>query len=121
SLHKIEGAAEFALVPDQLGIRFAGTFEDSDGYVKNLSGKDSGGAKSYAVRATLLYRSVGGFEAMLKGYAARSKGGQENVFIVNGTPDGIGPVTFGGIGEAFGVSYDRSHLDLLTVDAPAAG
>lgn len=90
------GAVEFTPVPDKLGIRIAGTFVDSDPYVKNrlaagnntfaafgLSGLNSntgiqpGGAKTYGIRGSIRFKPSDGVDLMLKGYAAKSKGGTE--------------------------------------------
>jgi iron complex outermembrane recepter protein len=90
------GALEFTPVADKVGIRVAGTFVDSDPYVKNrlaagnntfaafgLSGLNRntgiqpGGTKTYGIRGTIRVKPSDGVDLMLKGYAAKSKGGTE--------------------------------------------
>ncbi len=92
----IEGALEFTPIEDKLGIRIAGTFVDSKPYLKNIfaagqvgsvgsnpnvtypsTGINPGGTKSYGFRGTILFQPSDGLELSLKGYAAKSKGGQE--------------------------------------------
>ncbi len=90
------GALEFTPVDDKVGIRVAGTYVDSDPYVKNrlaagtntftafgLSGLNKntgiqpGGTKTYGIRGTLRFKPSETVDMMLKGYAAKSKGGTE--------------------------------------------
>jgi iron complex outermembrane recepter protein len=90
------GALEFTPIEDKLGVRVAGTFVDSDPYVKNrlaagnntfaafgLSGLNKntgiqpGGTKTYGVRGSIRFAPSDGVDLMLKGYAAKSTGGTE--------------------------------------------
>jgi iron complex outermembrane recepter protein len=90
------GAIEFTPVVDKVGIRLAGTFVDSDPYVKNrlaagnntfaafgLSGLNQntgiqpGGTKTYGIRGSIRVKPSEGVDLMLKGYAAKSEGGTE--------------------------------------------
>jgi iron complex outermembrane recepter protein len=91
-----QGAVEFTPVEDKVGVRVAGTYVNSDSYVKNrlpaglntssafgLSGLNKntginpGGSESYGVRATLRVKPSDGLDISLKGYAAKTKGGTE--------------------------------------------
>lgn len=90
------GAVEFTPVTDKVGIRIAGTFVDSDPYVKNrlaagnntfaafgLSGLNQntgispGGTKTYGIRGSIRVKPSDSVDLLLKGYAAKSKGGTE--------------------------------------------
>jgi iron complex outermembrane recepter protein len=90
------GALEFTPVEDKVGVRIAGTYVDSDPYVKNrlaaglntssafgLSGLNRntgiqpGGSKSYGIRGTVRIRPSDGLDVLIKGYAAKTKGGTE--------------------------------------------
>jgi iron complex outermembrane recepter protein len=90
------GALEFTPVEDKFGVRVAGTYVDSDPYVKNrlaagnntfaafgLSGLNKntgiqpGGTKTYGIRGSVRFVPSEGVDFMLKGYAAKSKGGTE--------------------------------------------
>jgi iron complex outermembrane recepter protein len=90
------GAIEFTPIEDKLGVRIAGTFVDSDPYVKNRlaaglntsaglglsglnrnTGRSPGGAKSYGIRGTLRFQPSDGLDFTVKGYAAKSTGGTE--------------------------------------------
>jgi iron complex outermembrane receptor protein len=76
----VEGAIELTPVEDQVGIRIAGTFEDSDPYMHNVNPNavtDPGGSKNYGIRGTLRIKPSDSIDLSLKGYAAKSKGGQE--------------------------------------------
>jgi iron complex outermembrane receptor protein len=116
----IEGAAEATLVPDRLGVRLAGTYVNSDPYIRNLAGRDGGGPESYGIRGTIRFRSPV-VDLSVKGYAAKTKGAQDQIFPANDRPGNTGPITFGGFGQAFGLSYDRSGLDDRTVEADSTG
>ena len=119
-----EGAFELTPVDDVLGIRVAGTFVDSDPYVRNIqpvglikaspnipdarafgnqnTGISPGGHKSYGVRGTLRFRPSSGADFVLKGYYARAKGGQDS-------PQNLGPSltddTISLANSAFGFFY----------------
>ncbi len=90
------GAVEFTPVVDTLGIRIAGTYVNSDSYVRNRlpaglnsssafglsglnrnSGINPGGAESYGIRGTIRFKPSDGVDLTLKGYAAKVKGGTE--------------------------------------------
>lgn len=90
------GALEFTPVEGRLGVRVAGTFVDSDPYVKNRlaagnntfaafglsnlnrnTGLSPGGTKTYGIRGSIRFVPSDGVDLMLKGYAAKSKGGTE--------------------------------------------
>ena len=92
----LQAAIEFTPVEGVVGLRVAGTYVDSDPYVRNRlaagrntsaaggasnlnlnTGRDPGGAESYGIRATLLIQPSDSFDITLKGYAARSRGGTE--------------------------------------------
>ncbi|MFN3468561.1 MAG: TonB-dependent receptor [Novosphingobium sp.] len=91
-----EGALEFTPVEDKLGIRIAGTYVNSDSYVRNRlaaglntsaaggasglnrnSGINPGGAETYGGRLTIRARPTETIDLRLKLYAARSEGGTE--------------------------------------------
>ena len=116
----LEGAAEATLVPDRLGIRLSGTYVNSDPYIRNLAGRDGGGPESYGIRGTLRFKSSA-LDLSVKGYAAKTRGAQDQIFPANDRPGNVGPITFGGFGQAFGLTYDRSGLDDLTVEADGTG
>jgi iron complex outermembrane receptor protein len=91
-----EGAVEVTAVPDQVGIRIAGTYVNSDPYIKNrldaglntwaaggasgqnlATGRDPGGAESFGLRGTLRVKPTDTLDITLKGYYAKAKGGAE--------------------------------------------
>jgi iron complex outermembrane recepter protein len=91
-----QGAIEYTGSEDKFGVRVAGTYVNSDPYVRNRlaagvnrsaaggasglnlsTGKDYGGYESYGVRGTLRFKPAEGVDFSLKGYTARSKGGTE--------------------------------------------
>lgn len=106
----IEGALEATLVEDRLGLRVAGTYVNSDPYLINLTGRDSGGDEVYAFRGTLRWKPSPDIDLSLKGYAARSVAGYEAPLAVGVTPNPDDPITFGGLGAAFGLNYSRADL-----------
>jgi iron complex outermembrane recepter protein len=90
------GAFEFTPVADKVGVRVAGTFVDSDPYVKNRlaagnntfaafglsrlnqnTGIQPGGTKTYGIRGSIRFKPSSGVDLLLKGYAAKSRGGTE--------------------------------------------
>ncbi|HMO67717.1 MAG TPA: TonB-dependent receptor, partial [Novosphingobium sp.] len=91
-----EGAVEVTAIEDKLGLRIAGTYVDSDSYVRNrlpaglntwaafglsglntATGRNPGGAKSYGIRGTLRFRPTDALDVTLKGYYAKATGGTE--------------------------------------------
>lgn len=118
--HSFEGALDLALVEDTLGIRIAGTYVNSDSYVKNLIGLDPGGDKNWGVRGALRWKPHDGVDITLKGYASKSKGGTEVQLVTSPDPNakpGTGPVTF-----PFLSPYDRLErgLSFKEVEADTA-
>lgn len=102
-----EGAIELTPVDGVLGFRIAGTFVDSDPYVKNLlpggtinqtspnipdsvaygdlnSGISPGGHRTWGIRASLRFNPSDALDINLKGYLSDSKGGQDS-------PQNVGP------------------------------
>jgi iron complex outermembrane recepter protein len=92
----IQGAVEVTPVDGKLGIRLAGTYVNSDPFVKNLltagvntsaaggasglnrnTGLSYGGYKSYGLRGTIRFAPSDAVDLSLKLYAAESKGGTE--------------------------------------------
>jgi iron complex outermembrane recepter protein len=90
------GAIEFTPAEDKVGIRLAGTFVDSDPYVKNRlaagvnrfaangasglnlnTGRDPGGTKAYGLRLSVRAKPSEAIDITLKGYLAKSTGGTE--------------------------------------------
>jgi iron complex outermembrane receptor protein len=91
-----EGAVEITAVEDKVGLRVAGTYVNSDPYVKNRlaaglntwaafglsglnqsTGRNPGGAKSYGIRGTLRLKPSDTLDVTLKGYYAKATGGTE--------------------------------------------
>ncbi|MDB5577856.1 MAG: TonB-dependent receptor [Bradyrhizobium sp.] len=91
-----EGAVEVTPVEGVLGIRLAGTYEDSDPYLHNVtpaglnasvsggasglnrnSGVQPGGAKNYALRLTVRFKPSDTVDLSLKVYGGESDGGTE--------------------------------------------
>lgn len=91
-----EGAIEVTPVDDVFGIRLAGTYVDSDPYIKNRlaagpstiagggasglnfnTGRDPGGAKSYGARLTMRFKPSDAIDLKLKVYGAEVEGGAE--------------------------------------------
>jgi iron complex outermembrane receptor protein len=91
-----ESAVEVTAIEDKLGLRLAGTYVDSDPYVRNrlpagrntwaafglsglnlATGRDPGGWESYGIRGTLRFRPIDTLDITLKGYYAKTKGGTE--------------------------------------------
>ena len=89
-----EGAIELTPIEGQLGVRLAGTYVKADPYIRNVvpagintsaaggasglnfnTGRDPNGDESYGVRGTLRFKSTDTLDMMLKGYAAKTKGG----------------------------------------------
>jgi iron complex outermembrane receptor protein len=92
----LEGAVEVTPSPGKFGIRLAGTYVDSDPYIKNRlpaglntsagggasglnrnSGRSPGGAQSYGLRLTMRWMPVETVDLKLKAYAAEVEGGTE--------------------------------------------
>lgn len=72
---KIEGAIEATLVPDKLGVRFAGTRVTADGWLKNRNPegigrttKDFGSTNNWSNRLTLRFKPTDTLDITLKGY-----------------------------------------------------
>ncbi len=71
--YKFEGAIEATLIPDQLGIRIAGTRSKGDGYTFNpTDGLDYGTTDSTAARASLRWKPSDTVDINLKGYYAKN-------------------------------------------------
>jgi iron complex outermembrane receptor protein len=69
---RVAGAAEFTLIPDVLGVRFAGQVTQGDGYTKDpFDGRDYGTTDSFGARVTLLWAPSEAFEATFKLYASQ--------------------------------------------------
>lgn len=67
-----EGAAELTLVPDQLGIRIAGTYSKGDGWLYNRAqSRHIGTTDSLAGRATIRWKPSDRLDIRLKIYGAR--------------------------------------------------
>jgi iron complex outermembrane recepter protein len=92
----VQGAVEFTGAEDKFGIRVAGTYVNSDPFVRNRlaagvnrsaaggasglnlnTGKDYGGYESYGFRGTIRVKPSDSIDLSLKGYIAKSKGGTE--------------------------------------------
>ena len=68
----VEGAIEATLIPDELGIRFAGTFAKGDGWQYNpVQKRDTGTTNTVAGRVTLRWKPSPDLDINLKGYIAR--------------------------------------------------
>ncbi len=93
----LEGAVEVTPVDGIFGIRLAGTYVDSDGYLRNQtprglntsvaggasglnlsSGRNPGGAQSYGLRLSMRFRPSDAIDLKLKVYAAEAEGGAES-------------------------------------------
>ncbi|PZU43991.1 MAG: TonB-dependent receptor [Sphingomonas sp.] len=67
-----EGALELTLVPDELGIRVAGTYSKGDGWLYNLAqNRHIGTTDSLAGRATIRWKPSDRLDIRLKVYGAR--------------------------------------------------
>lgn len=67
-----EGAIEFTLVPDVLGIRFSGIVASGDGWQFNpIQNRDAGTTNTYAGRVTVRWQPTDSLDINLKGYVAR--------------------------------------------------
>jgi len=92
----VSGALELTPVADKLGIRLAGTYVNTDPYVRNrlpaglntwaafglsglnqATGRDPGGTKSYGIRGTIRFKPNDTMDFLLKGYASKAVGGTE--------------------------------------------
>ena len=68
----VEGAVEATLVPDKLGIRFAGTFAKGDGWQYNpVQDRHVGTTNTIAGRVSLRWKPTDTVDINLKGYIAR--------------------------------------------------
>ena len=68
----LEGAIEATLIPDELGIRFAGTYAKGDGWQYNpIQKRDAGTTDTVAGRVTLRWKPSDALDINLKGYFAR--------------------------------------------------
>jgi iron complex outermembrane recepter protein len=68
----LEGALEATLIPDELGIRFAGTFAKGDGWQYNpVQRRDAGTTNTVAGRVTVRWKPSDALDINLKGYFAR--------------------------------------------------
>lgn len=117
-----EGALEGTLVDGTLGIRVAGTFVNSDPYLVSINGSgSSGGDRVYAVRGILRWKLAPTVDISLKGYIGRSKGGYQAPIAVGVTADPDAPITFGGLGAAFGLNYSRAGLPKTQFEGNTTG
>jgi iron complex outermembrane receptor protein len=75
-------------ITDTLGLRVAGTFNGTNGWIKNVSlGKDYPRQRNVAGRATLVYKPGSNFDATLKVEASRShQSGDINLQIADCPP-----------------------------------
>jgi iron complex outermembrane receptor protein len=91
-----EAAIEVTPVEDKVGLRIAGTYVDSDPYLRNrlapglntsaaggasglnfVNDRSPGGTKSYGIRGTLRLKPTETLDITLKGYYAKAVGGTE--------------------------------------------
>jgi iron complex outermembrane receptor protein len=120
---EVDGALEATLIPEKLGVRLAGTYVNSDPWMKNLlsssavnptdgfndvTGVDPGGAKDYGLRLSIRAEPIETLRIDLKGYAAKSKGGQA---VPIGLPviPGVGSFDTFVIASGLGINYSRSN------------
>lgn len=67
-----EGAVEATLIPDQLGLRVAGTYAKGDGWLYNVAQRRKiGTINNFAGRATLRWRPAPDLDVTFKVYAAK--------------------------------------------------
>lgn len=67
-----QGAIEATLIPDVLGIRFAGTFAKGDGWQFNpVQNRDTGTTDAIAGRVSVRWKPVDALDINLKGYISR--------------------------------------------------
>jgi len=106
---EVEGAAQGALIPDRLAVRFAFTYTKADGFVRNLlpGHPDMEGVDQYGARLSLLYKASDDLTATLR--LSKSMQDPQNYAIIAGN---IGAAGVPGVG---GTGYYR------TVDWTATG
>jgi iron complex outermembrane receptor protein len=105
--YTLEGAKEFTLVPDVLGVRFAGNLSKADGFIENespngvnVTNDDFGQTDSTSARLTVRYKPTESLDFVLKTYWAESD--------PVGTPPIMKSILPSG-GDASG--YSRAGLD----------
>jgi len=85
----VEGALEATLVPDKLGIRFAGTYAKGDGWQYNpVQDRHVGTTNTVAGRVTLRWKPVDALDINLKGYVARDNPWAPNPYALGQLADG---------------------------------
>ena len=90
-----DGAAQAALIPGKLAVRFAFTYTKADGFVRNVlpGHPDMEGVDQYGVRLSLLYKISDDATATLR--YSKSMQDPQNYAIMSGS---IGPAGIGGLG-----------------------
>ena len=96
-----EGAVNFAL-SDTFGIRVAGTFDQSDGYITNLAGPDLGEQDDMSIRISALWEASDRVSWLFRYQRSEEQGVEAGLFgyvnicrreQANGLTDAVGPVT----------------------------
>ncbi|UKK84451.1 TonB-dependent receptor [Sphingopyxis sp. BSN-002] len=84
-----EGALEATIIPDKLGIRFAGTFAKGDGWQYNpVQDRHVGTTNSVAGRVSLRWKPSDTVDINLKGYFARDNPLAPNPYALGQLADG---------------------------------
>jgi len=84
-----EGAIEATIIPDKLGIRFAGTFAKGDGWQYNpVQDRHVGTTNSVAGRVSLRWKPSDTVDINLKGYFARDNPLAPNPYALGQLADG---------------------------------
>lgn len=110
---RMDGAAEATIIPGKLGVRFAATFGDGDGYTFNpVDGQYYGDTNYYGARATILWKPNEDMDVLLKVYTAENDQLQD-------LPYGIGYNENGT--DNFGYSRELRGLAENEVEADTAG
>ncbi|WP_374394115.1 TonB-dependent receptor [Sphingopyxis sp.] len=85
----VEGAVEATLIPDKLGIRFAGTYAKGDGWQYNpVQDRHVGTTNTVAGRASLRWKPTETVDINLKGYFARDNPLAPNLYALGQLAEG---------------------------------
>lgn len=92
---------------DEFGVRFAGVYEKSDGWVKNLVGRNLGIADTLSFRASALWKPSDDMDFTLRVSRIAENGNPAGMFAINGacrTVVASGPGA--GLTDPFGAALD---------------
>ncbi|RVQ64616.1 TonB-dependent receptor [Croceicoccus ponticola] len=90
-------------ISDSFGVRVAVMTDNSDGWVKNLEGRNLGIADTFSVRGSARYKPSSDLDVILRVSSISEKGNPAGMFAINGACRTVQP---NGLTDPFGPEFD---------------